>query len=76
MIKAQFENLPKATGGGYARWDDDILSVFVDSNDNKPRQRLTAIHEVIDAYLHRRVAHSKIEKISIEIADCLNQLNL
>jgi len=76
MIKAVFEKLPKETGGGYARWDDGVLSVFVDENDNKVRQRLTAIHEVLDAYLTGRVAHPKIEKISLDVADCLNQLNL
>ena len=51
MIKAQFENLPKGTGGGYARWDDDVLSVFVDSKGNPYRQKLTALHEVLEAHL-------------------------
>jgi len=76
MIKAQFENLPKATGGGYARWDDDVLSVFIDSKDNPYRQKLTALHEVLEAHLRGRVAHKRIDRICSDQIEALNQLNL
>jgi uncharacterized protein YfaQ (DUF2300 family) len=76
MIKAVFEDMPEGCGGGYARWDGDSLNVFIDSKDNKAKQRLTAIHEVLHAHLCGEVNHSRVEKISLQIADALEQLGL
>ncbi len=76
MIKAKFEEMPKSTGGGYARWEGDSLLIFIDRKANPHKQRLTAIHEVLHAHLCGEVRHSRMEKVSILIADCLEQLGL
>ena len=76
MIKASFEDMPKGCGGGYARWEGDGLSVFIDKKATPEKQRLTAIHEVLHAHLCGEVRHSRMEKVAIQIADCLEQLKL
>ena len=76
MIKACFEEMPAGTGGGYARWEGDGLLVFIDNKAPKEKQRLTAIHEVLHAHLCGEVRHSRVEKIAIQIVDCLEQLGL
>lgn len=76
MIKAVFEDMPKETGGGYARWEGDDLCIFIDRNAHPIKQKLTAIHEVMHAHLCGEVRHSRMEKISVQIADCLSQLGL
>ncbi len=74
MIKAQFENMPKTTGGGYACWVNDCLEVFIDIKDSHRKQRLTAVHEVLNAHIAGRVKHSRYDKMAIDIIDCLSQL--
>jgi uncharacterized protein YfaQ (DUF2300 family) len=76
MIKAQYEKLPKETGGGYARWDDDTLSVFVDESLNREQKRLTVLHEVLEAHLKGRIAHKRIDKVCIDQIEALIQLGL
>ena len=76
MIVAKYEKQPKNTGGGYARWEDKDLLVFVSPNGNRTQRRLTAIHEVLDAHLNGRIAHKRIDPLAIAIVDCLIQLNL
>ncbi len=74
MITAKFETMPETTGGGYARWEDDGLCVFIDQRDNPEKQRLTTIHEVLDAYLGGEVSHKRLDKIGISIIEALTQL--
>ena len=74
MITAKFERIPSKCGGGYARWEDDGLCVFVNRRDNPERQRLTTIHEVLDAYLGGEVSHKRLDKIGISIIEALTQL--
>lgn len=76
MIKAQFEDMPKKTGGGYAYWEGDCLNVFVDPKNNKQKERITAIHEVLNAHIVGHVKHSRFDKMAIDIEDCLQQLGL
>lgn len=76
MIKAVYEKQPKNTGGGYARWEDGDLLVFISPKGNKQQKRMTAIHEVLHAHLNKRIAHKRIDPLCADILDCLQQLNL
>ena len=76
MIKACFEKQPKATGGGYGKWEGDTLCIFIDPRDNPQKQLLTALHEVLDGHLNGQVRHWRLDQIAIDQIDCLQQLGL
>ena len=48
--------------------------VYVDKDLPEGDKRLVVIHEVLDIWLHGRVKHSKMDKIAIDIIDCLQQI--
>ena len=48
--------------------------VYVDKDLPGGEKRLVVIHEVLDIWLHGRVRHSNIDKIAIDVIDCLQQI--
>ena len=76
MIKAVFEKQPKATGGGYGKWEGDTLFIFIDPKDSPERQRLTVLHEVLEGHLSGQVRHGRLDTICIDMIDALQQLKL
>lgn len=85
MIKAYRKDLSKyivedAKGRlckleGYGEHLVGYKAIYVDENDSPEVQRLTAIHEVLELHLGKRVRHSLIDQIVIDIVDTLLQLD-
>ena len=57
---------------GYGDIENKI--VYVDQFLSSGEKRFVVIHEVLDIWLHKRVKHSNIDKIVIDIIDILQQL--
>jgi hypothetical protein len=77
MIKAIHEKMPKGTGGGYGRREDDgSITICVSPSEPPQRQRLIAIHEVLEMHLGHRICHNKLDTVAIDILDTLIQLGL
>ena len=67
------EGLRRSIGGpGYGVIEEKC--VYVDKDLSAGDKRLVVIHEVLDIWLHGRVKHSNIDKIAIDVIDCLQQI--
>ena len=60
---------------GYADHLKEYNAIYIDRNLAIEKQPLLIIHEVIDCQIGKRVKHSRIDQIAIEIIDALQQLS-
>ena len=65
------ESGEKITGGYGVPEDNEI---YIDENLPLAKQPLTIIHEVVESHLLGRARHPLVDKIAIDIIDCLLQL--
>lgn len=59
--------------GGYGIPDYNVI--YIDENLSLGKQPLTIIHEVLNLYLRKRVRHSLLDQMAIDIIDSLLQLD-
>jgi len=70
-INVVIDHIPEGCGGGYA--DIEENTIHLDVTYPPEQWRLIAVHEVIELHL-KRIKHSKIDQMAIDIIDVLDNL--
>ena len=70
----QEEGLQNKLYGSQGYADPKNREVFIDSSLETREKSLVAIHEVLEIWLGKRIKHSKIDMIAIDIIDVMMQL--
>ncbi len=67
------EGLKEKLLGSPACVDIADRKIYLDSELEGVYKRLVLIHEILEIWLHGRVKHSKIDRISLDIIDVLRK---
>ena len=73
-MKLDNSKFVKECGGGYGISDEK--TIVIDSDLSREKKILTIIHEVLHMHLQKRVKHSTMDNIAIDIVDSLQQLKI
>jgi len=73
----QVKGLTGVLEGSKGYGDFESQEIYIEEDlDTIEEKRLLVIHEVLDMWLHGRIKHSKIDRISLGIIEGLQQIGV